>query len=282
MTDSPSRKPAKESRGLEVEGVSVRYGGHLALDTLSLTAPLGRITGLIGPNGAGKTTTFNACTGLLRPTTGTVRLFGEDVTHAAPQVRAQRGLGRTFQRMELFDSLTVRANVALGREAAMAGSKPWRHLVPARGNRARVSEVTDQALELCDITHLATRQAAALSTGQRRLVELARVIAGGFQVLLLDEPSSGLDRVETARFGEILEGLLEARELGILLVEHDMSLVMKICGYIHVLDFGKPIFEGTAEQVRTSELVRAAYLGDESVETEVEAEEHSSSQTRAG
>ncbi len=275
MTGSPSKALAT---GLEVEGVSVRYGGHLALDTLSLTAPLGRITGLIGPNGAGKTTTFNAVTGLLRPTTGTVKLFGDDVTHTSPQARAQRGLGRTFQRMELFDSLTVRANVALGREAAMAGSKPWRHLVPARGNRARVNEDTERALELCGIKQLSTRQAAALSTGQRRLVELARVIAGGFRVLLLDEPSSGLDRVETARFGEILQGLIEARDIGILLVEHDMSLVMKICGYIHVLDFGKPIFEGTSEEVRTSELVRAAYLGDESVEEEAEAH---ASETRA-
>jgi ABC-type branched-subunit amino acid transport system ATPase component len=273
---------AASSAGLEVEGVSVRYGGHLALDTLSLSAPLGRITGLIGPNGAGKTTTFNACTGLLRPTTGTVRLFGSDVTHSSPQSRAQHGLGRTFQRMELFDSLTVRANVALGREAAMAGSRPWRHLRPARGDRKQVAQETDRAMELCGITGLATRQAAALSTGQRRLVELARVIAGGFRVLLLDEPSSGLDRVETARFGEILQGLISSRELGILLVEHDMSLVMKICQYIHVLDFGKPIFEGTAEQVRTSELVRAAYLGDEMVEDRVRAQERSTESKAAG
>jgi ABC-type branched-subunit amino acid transport system ATPase component len=243
---------------------------------------LGRITGLIGPNGAGKTTTFNACTGLLRPTTGTVRLFGSDVTHSSPQSRAQHGLGRTFQRMELFDSLTVRANVALGREAAMAGSRPWRHLRPARGDRAQVRQDTDRAMEVCGITDMATRQAAALSTGQRRLVELARVIAGGFRLLLLDEPSSGLDRVETARFGEILQGLIDDRELGILLVEHDMSLVMKICQYIHVLDFGKPIFEGTAEQVRSSELVRAAYLGDEVVETAASATQQSTGTRAAG
>jgi ABC-type branched-subunit amino acid transport system ATPase component len=237
---------------------------------------------LIGPNGAGKTTTFNACTGLLRPTTGTVRLFSNDVTSASPQVRAQRGLGRTFQRMELFDSLTVRANVALGREAAMAGSRPWRHLLPARGDRVQVGQDADRAMELCGITSLATRQAAALSTGQRRLVELARVIAGGFRVLLLDEPSSGLDRVETARFGEILQGLVDAREIGILLVEHDMSLVMKICQYIHVLDFGKPIFEGTAEQVRSSELVRGAYLGDEMVEASVRAKQQPTGTRAAG
>ncbi len=271
-----------ESSGLEVEGVSVRYGGHLALDSLSLTAPLGRITGLIGPNGAGKTTTFNACTGLVRPASGAFRLFGSDVTHRSPEARAQQGLGRTFQRMELFDSLTVRANVALGREAAMAGSRPWRHLRPARDERRQVREETDLALELCGITRLAGQSAAALSTGQRRLVELARVIAGGFRVLLLDEPSSGLDRLETVRFGEILASLVDAREIGILLVEHDMSLVMRICGYIHVLDFGKPIFEGTAEQVRTSELVRAAYLGDHVVETAARATRHPTDSRAAG
>jgi ABC-type branched-subunit amino acid transport system ATPase component len=267
---------APDDRGLEVEAVSVKYGGHLALSKLSLTAPLGRITGLIGPNGAGKTTTFNACTGLLRPSSGTVRLFGEDVTHAPPQQRAQRGMGRTFQRMELFDSLTVRANVALGREAGLAGSRPLRHLRPARGDSARVAALTDEALERCGIVGLAKKRPADLSTGQRRLVELARVIAGDFRMLLLDEPSSGLDRRETARFGEILEGLVDTGGKGILLVEHDMSLVMKICGFIHVLDFGLPIFEGTADEVRKSELVRAAYLGQEEVEDAVRRRDPSS------
>jgi ABC-type branched-subunit amino acid transport system ATPase component len=265
-----------DDRGLEVEAVSVRYGGHLALSEFSLTAPLGRITGLIGPNGAGKTTTFNACTGLLRPSSGTIRLFGDDVTHAPPQQRAQRGMGRTFQRMELFDSLTVQANVALGREAGLAGSRPLRHLRPARGDAARVAAATSEALEHCGIAHLAKKRPANLSTGQRRLVELARVIAGNFRLLLLDEPSSGLDRRETARFGEVLESLVEPADKGILLVEHDMSLVMKICSYIHVLDFGQPIFEGTAEQVRQSELVRAAYLGTEEVEGAVQGRESSS------
>ena len=230
--------------GLVVEEVSVAYGGHLALNKLSLSAPLGRITGLIGPNGAGKTTTFNACTGLLRPTHGTVHLLGEDVTHSPPQHRAQHGIGRTFQRMELFDSLTVRANVALGREAGLAGSRPFRHLRPARGDGAQVAQATDTALEICGIGDLAKRRPADLSTGQRRLVELARVIAGDFDLLLLDEPCVGLDRRETARFGEILKDSSSDGGCGILLVEHDMSLVMRICGYIHVLDFGQLIFEG--------------------------------------
>lgn len=252
--------------GLRVREVSVRYGGHLAVDRINLYAPKGRITGLIGPNGAGKTTTFNACSGLLRPTTGTIELFGEDVTTKPPQHRAQRGLGRTFQRMELFDSLSVRDNVSLGREAGLAGSQPLRHLLGRRSDAAEISGAVEEAVEACGITALVERRPADLSTGQRRLVELARCIAGGFSIMLLDEPSSGLDKNETVRFGEILTGLVERRGVGILIVEHDMALVMSACQYIYVLDFGKPIFEGTPREVGSSELVRAAYLGSEAVE----------------
>jgi ABC-type branched-subunit amino acid transport system ATPase component len=252
--------------GLYVEDLTVRYGGVLAVEDVTLHAPVGRITGLLGPNGAGKTTTFNACSGLLRPTAGRVLLFGDDVTHASPARRALAGLGRTFQRMELFDSLTVADNVSLGREVAFAGRKPWRHLVPARGDAARVAAAAAQAMELCGITHLAGRRPADLSTGQRRLVELARVAAGDFRLLLLDEPSSGLDRIETQRFGEVLRTLVAERGLGLLVVEHDMALVMSVCDYLYVLDFGKPIFDGTPAQVAASDLVRAAYLGDEDVE----------------
>jgi ABC-type branched-subunit amino acid transport system ATPase component len=253
--------------GLVVKEVSVRYGGHLAVDRISLSAPKSRITGLIGPNGAGKTTTFNACSGLLRPTSGIVELFGEDVTHRSAHQRAQRGLGRTFQRMELFDSLTVAENVALGREAGLAASTPWRHVFGRRADSAAVKQAVDEAVAACGIGPLVNRRPADLSTGQRRLVELARCIAGGFSIMLLDEPSSGLDKAETEKFGAILRGLVADRGVGILLVEHDMALVMSTCNYIYVLDFGKPIFEGTAQEVGRSELVRAAYLGSEAVET---------------
>ena len=258
------------THGLAIDEVTVRFGGHVAVNHISLTAPMGRITGLIGPNGAGKTTTFNACTGLLRPTSGTVRLFGEDVTHRSPQHRAQLGMGRTFQRMELFDSLSVRENVALGREAGLAGSKPIRHLRSSGSENTAVDEATGSALAQCGIAHLAARRPADLSTGQRRLVELARVIAGDFRILLLDEPSSGLDKTETVAFGAILRQLVEQRGLGILIVEHDMSLVMRVCDYLHVLDFGQPIFQGIPSEVAASEIVRAAYLGSEDVEAAVQ------------
>ena len=249
--------------GLACEGIVVRFGGLVAVNGQTLAAPRGRITGLIGPNGAGKTTTFNACTGLVRPSEGKVFLFGEDVTHAPPQARARKGLGRTFQRMELFDTLTVRENVKLGREAAMAGRNPLKHIRATVGEAGTLRKLTEEALEHCGIAHLANRRPADLSTGQRRLVELARCLAGEFPVMLLDEPSSGLDGKETEAFGRILRDVVAERNVGILIVEHDMALVMSTCNYIHVLDFGSPIFEGTPTEVANSPVVRAAYLGSE-------------------
>jgi ABC-type branched-subunit amino acid transport system ATPase component len=171
--------------------------------------------------------------------------------------------------MELFDSLTVRDNVALGREAGMAGSNPLHHLLTSRAQKGAIGEAVDEAIELCGLAPLADRRAGAISTGQRRLVELARAIAGNFRILLLDEPSSGLDGSETKRFGEILREIIARRGTGILLVEHDMSLVMEVSEYIYVIDFGQPIFEGTPAEVRHSEIVRAAYLGSEAVEEAV-------------
>jgi ABC-type branched-subunit amino acid transport system ATPase component len=254
------------AEGLTVSALSVKYGGLAAVDGVSLTAPTGRLTALIGPNGAGKTTTFNALCGLVKPSSGTVSFNGENIGRLTPPARAQRGLGRTFQRMELFDSLTVADNIALGREAGMAASRPLRHLLSSRAERAAIAAAAAEAIELCGLGPLASRRAGALSTGQRRLVELARATAGRFSVLLLDEPSSGLDAQETKRFGEILRPLVDERSLGILLVEHDMSLVMDICDFIYVIDFGQPIFEGTPAAVRASDVVRAAYLGSEAVE----------------
>jgi ABC-type branched-subunit amino acid transport system ATPase component len=249
--------------GLELRALQVRYGGRVAVAESDLLAPRGQITGLIGPNGAGKTTTFNACSGLLRPTSGQVRLDGKDVTRWSPAARARRGLGRTFQRMELYDSLTVEQNVAMGREAGCAGARPLRHLVASRREAKDVAGAARSALALCGLEKLRDRRPSELSTGQRRLVELARCVAGGFSTLLLDEPSSGLDGSETARFGEVLRELVEAEGVGILLVEHDMALVMDVCDYIYVLDFGQMIFEGTPREVVSSPVVRKAYLGSE-------------------
>ncbi|HYH48244.1 MAG TPA: ABC transporter ATP-binding protein [Acidimicrobiia bacterium] len=247
--------------GLSVSGLTVRYGGNVAVSDVDVDAPVGRITGLIGPNGAGKTTTFNACSGLLRPTAGTITFAGRDVTGWPPARRAQLGMGRTFQRMELFDSLSVRENIALGREAGYAASRPLAHLRARRVELRQSAEAVASALAGCAIEHLADRPVADLSTGQRRLVELARAIASRSSLLLLDEPSSGLDHAETRHFGDILLRLVGERGVGILIVEHDMELVMRICDHVYVLDFGHLIFSGPTAEVAASEVVRQAYLG---------------------
>jgi ABC-type branched-subunit amino acid transport system ATPase component/branched-subunit amino acid ABC-type transport system permease component len=246
---------------LAIEDLIVRFGGLVALDGLNLSVPTDRVTGLIGPNGAGKTTTFNVCSGLLSPAGGRVMFDGRNLSKVGPARRALLGIGRTFQQMQLFDSLTVRENVSLGAEAKLAGANPLRHVLPRRSDQRRVAVGVDEAMNLTAITDLADLPAAALSTGQRRLVDLARCLAGSHRILLLDEPSSGLDRSETEKFGQVLKSVVAGRDAGILLVEHDMSLVMDVCDYIYVLDFGRLIFEGTPEEVLASPEVQAAYLG---------------------
>ena len=258
--------------GLEVAHLVVRYGGVVAVDDVSLTAPVGMITGLIGPNGAGKTTTFNACSGLLRPTKGRVLFRDQDVTRASPSKRARRGLGRTFQRVQLFESLSVRTNIELARECAIAGANPLRHVVPRRRDRGEVGNAAAEAIRITGIAEYVDSPVKDLSTGQRRLVELARVLTGAFDVVLLDEPSSGLDQAETQQFGAILRRVVAERGIGILLVEHDMSLVRQICEHIYVLDFGRVLFEGSPDEMVESEIVRDAYLGSEGLPEMVAAE----------
>jgi ABC-type branched-subunit amino acid transport system ATPase component/ABC-type branched-subunit amino acid transport system permease subunit len=258
--------PASSKAGLSVADLAVQYGGVRAVDGVSLTAPMGRVTGLVGPNGAGKTTTFNACSGLLKPTAGVITLHGREVTGIGPAGRSRFGLGRTFQKAELFNSLTVRENVELGRESSMAGANPLTHLVGSRRDRAVVRRAVDEAMELTGIGPLSDLQAGLLPTGQRRLVELARVLAGPFDLLLLDEPSAGLDASETVSFGNVLTGVVAERGSGILLVEHDMALVRQVCAHIYVLDFGRLVFEGSPTEMLNSDIVRAAYLGSEGVD----------------
>jgi ABC-type branched-subunit amino acid transport system ATPase component len=269
MTQNPTiamvdeRPSAGNGIGLEAAELSVAYGGNVAVSRATLHAPLGRITGLIGPNGAGKTTTFNACNGLLRPSGGTVRFGGRDVTRIGTASRARLGMGRTFQQVQVCTGMSVRSNVALGAEISLIGRNPLRQFTGGRSQRRIVIERTNEALEICGLSHLADTSMAVLSTGQKRLVELSRVLAGGYQMLLLDEPSSGLDEAETVRFGDILTTVVRDRGVGILLVEHDMTLVMAVCEYIYVLDFGNMIFAGSAAQTQASPEVRAAYLGED-------------------
>jgi ABC-type branched-subunit amino acid transport system ATPase component/branched-subunit amino acid ABC-type transport system permease component len=255
------------STSLSVESLTIRYGGALAVSNVTLAVRAGMITGLVGPNGAGKTSIFNACSGLIKPSAGRITLHGTDVTHASPSQRARLGLGRTFQRVQLFESLDVRSNITLARESALAGSNPLRQVVGRRGDAREIDRAVAAAIELTGVGAYLDKPVDHLSTGQRRLVELARVLAGPFDTVLLDEPSSGLDPAETEHFGEILGRAVAERGLGVLLVEHDMALVQQTCAHVYVLDYGTMIFEGTAQQMLTADSVRAAYLGVSTTET---------------
>lgn len=243
------------SAALEIEQLTVGFGGLLALDDVSLTVPPQAVTGLIGPNGAGKTTLFNVVCGLQPVRRGRVRIVGRDVSGAAPHRRARLGLARTFQRLEVFGSLSVRDNVRVAAEA----TRGW--VTSMEADEATVDTVLDQV----GIHELADEYADALPTGSARLVELARALATRPKVLLLDEPSSGLDPSETIAMGELLVELA-GEGLGVLLVEHDVGLVMRTCAQIHVLEFGRIIAAGAPDAVRADPAVQAAYLGSGAVD----------------
>jgi branched-chain amino acid transport system ATP-binding protein len=235
---------------LEAQGVSVRFGEHLAVREVGLDVDEGTIVGLIGPNGAGKTTLFNALSGVQR-CTGQVRLDGVDVSDAPPHRRARLGLNRTFQRLEVFGSMTAYDNILTAAEiAARAARRPVRSAAP----------VAQRVVDLLGLGRIAGRRADALPTGQARLVELGRCLATEPRVLLLDEPASGLDELETGRLAEVL-GTVRDDGMAILLVEHDIDLVMDLCSKICVLDLGELIATGTPREVREDPEVRAAYLG---------------------
>jgi ABC-type branched-subunit amino acid transport system ATPase component len=240
----------------------VHFGGLRAVNDVSLTAPAGAITGLIGPNGAGKSTTFNACAGTVAAS-GIIHLGERRLNRMSTPRRAQAGLGRTFQRMELVESANVADNVALGAESLIAGKKPWGQLLGSRRSRRDVVEAARLEMERCGLSHLARLPCAELSTGQRRLVELARLLAADYQFLLLDEPSSGLDQGETESFGLVVAEAVADRGVGVLLVEHDMALIRQLCSFIYVLDFGELIYQGQAGDVLSADAVKKAYLGTE-------------------
>jgi ABC-type branched-subunit amino acid transport system ATPase component/branched-subunit amino acid ABC-type transport system permease component len=262
----PSTESAQDRTGLattlHANEITVRFGGLVAVDSVSITARTGKVTGVIGPNGAGKTTLFNACSGLNTPSSGTIVLDENDVSKRRPSVRARLGLGRTFQQVQLCDSLSVEENVRIGAEGGFVGASAFRHLFRGRTQSAIVAQRGNEALALTGIEALAHRTVSTLPTGQRRLVELARCLAGRFTILLLDEPSSGLDAQETAEFGALLRRVVDERDIGILLIEHDLSLTMNVCDELYVLEFGSLIYQGTPEDARTSASVQAAYLGD--------------------
>lgn len=244
---------------LQTLDVSVRFGGVTALDSVSIDAEGGRVTGLIGPNGAGKTTIFNVITGLQAPTQGRVTIDDRDVTSLPVHRRARMGIARTFQRLEIFGSLTVRENIQVAGEIRRRWSR----------ERFDVDAQTDEILDRIGLGRVATTPANTLPTGLARLTELGRALASQPRLLLLDEPGSGLDTRESEEFGRLL-GELARDGIAVLLVEHDMDLIMEVCDWIHVLDFGVHIAQGTADEVRRNTKVQEAYLGagDETIESD--------------
>ncbi|MCW2750120.1 MAG: amino acid/amide transporter ATP-binding protein 1, family [Aeromicrobium sp.] len=252
---------------LHVDDVVVQFGGVTAVNHANFQVEQGTVTGLIGPNGAGKTTCFNVITGLQAPTSGRVSLDGKDITRMPVHRRARHGMGRTFQRLEAFGSLTVEDNVRV----ALDVHDGFRGLLKAVDGTADL-EIED-LLERVGILEYAEERADSVPTGTARLLEVARALACNPRLLLLDEPSSGLDESETKAFGTLL---LELADEGrtILMVEHDMDLVLRVCHEIHVLDFGSIIADGTPSEIRANPVVQKAYLGysDDSAVTEFDDE----------
>src|SRR6478735_5560753 len=234
---------------LETAEVCVRFGGNMAVNQVSLSVDQGGITGLIGPNGAGKTTTFNVITGLQSPTAGKVTFDGNDITSTRAHKRAHLGMARTFQRLEVFGSLTARENIQTSAEIR----KRWAH-----DRSARPVDEANEILDRVGLRSVAEERADSLPTGLARLVELGRALASQPKVLLLDEPASGLDEGETDVFADLLTDLANDG-MAVLLVEHDVPLVMRLCQHVYVLNFGEILASGTPSDIQNDQAVLDAY-----------------------
>jgi branched-chain amino acid transport system ATP-binding protein len=239
--------------GLVVEGVTKDFVGLRALDSVSLGLERGEILGLIGPNGSGKTTLINILTGFLKPTAGQIRIDGIDITNWSPHRIAPLGLTRTFQTIKLFLGLTVLENVEV---AAVSADLP----------RARARIRAHEALERLGVSGLAGHPAGGLPYGAERRVEIARALATAPNYMLLDEPAAGLNQSESDDLLKSLAAIPQDTGCGILIVDHDMRLIMRLCHRVHVLNYGKTIGEGLPEQVRQNAAVVQAYLGTSSSE----------------
>ena len=251
---------------LEARDITVRFGGLTALSAVGVAVPPASLVGLVGPNGAGKSTLFAVCSGLLRPDSGRVFLGGRDVTRASPQARARLGLARTFQQPEMFMGLTVRQHLSLAYRVRQDRGRLWKDMLTAASlRRADPGETrrVDHLLDLLSLAEVADTVVDVLPLGTSRLVEVGRALAGSPEVVLLDEPLSGLDANEAARLGEALRRTVHDAGISMLLVEHDVAMVLSLCSTINVLDFGRLIAVGPPDAVRQDPVVKAAYLGDD-------------------
>jgi len=239
-----SAATAERPAAIVAEGIVKQFRGVRALDGVDMTVSEREIVGLIGPNGSGKTTLLNVASGVLRPTAGRVEVAGQAATGRLPHVFARLGVGRTFQQIRLFGDMTVRENVEVG---AVAGGEPL--------------ATVDPLLAQIGLEGDSERMAATLSYGQQRRVEIARALAGGPRFLLLDEPAAGMNERESDDLLETIKVVRDERGLGVLIVDHDLRLIMRLCERIHVLAEGRTICEGPPRAVRHDRGVIEAYLG---------------------
>lgn len=249
----------------EMSGVSVNFGGIVALSDVSLSVAPGQVLGVIGPNGAGKTTLFNVACGFVRPDTGTLTWRGAELRRLRPHQLSRLGIARSLQELGLFSRMTVLDNVLVGADRH-ATTGFWSSLLglPRRAKDERaLTERAMAVLEEFDIADVAGRYPGSLPYPVRKRVSLARALVGEPDLLLLDEPAGGLSAAEIAEIGELLRGL--TGRMSVMLVEHHMDLVMSVCDHIVVLDFGKVIARGAPDEIRADEAVQAAYLGEDVV-----------------
>jgi branched-chain amino acid transport system ATP-binding protein len=260
---APATTPVGERPSLlEAHAITKRFAGITALNAINLDVNPGEMVGLIGPNGAGKTTFFNCLLGLLRPEEGTVYFDGRDVSRLPVFRRARLGIGRTFQRLELFNGLSVREHFLITERSRRGTGRLWKDLLNLSNPTGDEKSLADQMIELLGLQAEADKPVESLSLGRGRLVELGRALMTQPKLLLLDEPSSGLDVRETAALAERLDTVQQQHEFAVLLVEHDVEMVTGLVSRMFVLDFGTMIASGTTDAVLGNEAVRKAYLGD--------------------
>jgi branched-chain amino acid transport system ATP-binding protein len=246
---------------LDARSISIHFGGVAALKDVSVSVAAGEAVGLVGPNGAGKTTLFNCMCGQLRPSSGSVSFDGQVIDDLPAHMRARLGIRRTFQRVEVFPEMTARETMIVAERARRGDGALWKDLLNMAKPRTQELDHAAEVLDLVGLSDLADVPVAALSLGHCRLVELGRALCGEPRLLMADEPSSGLDHVETAALANVLRSVQRDQGMAVLLVEHDMEMVRTAVDRVVVLNVGEIIAEGTFESVVANAEVRSAYLG---------------------